>query len=290
MDRCINRKPLINQASIALDLLFFYFTPSRFKGYILFLKLKSLVTNNNDTFDNLPNHVGIIMDGNGRWAKARGLNRLKGHQEGVKNVRKILSAAQTMGIKYLTLYAFSTENWKRPLTEVKALHKLLDVFIKRYSSELVENEVCFNVIGRYQEFPKSIVSELNNTIERTKHFKKNYLTLALNYSSRTEVVDATKRYLEAIREGKESLDKLDWEIFRNYLDTKDLPYPDLIIRTSGECRLSNFLLLQGAYAEIVISPVFWPEFTEKHFNDAIEAFKSRERRFGKTSDQIKQSI
>jgi undecaprenyl diphosphate synthase len=230
--------------------------------------------------------VGIIMDGNGRWAKARGLSRSEGHMSGAKNLRSLLGHAQRHGIRYMTIYAFSTENWLRPVTEVNALMSLLDMFLKKYADELVANRIRLNAIGRLHELPAKCLKTLQETMARTADCNNFTLTIALNYGSRVELIDATKRIFHAIEGGDESLEALDWEIFSKYLDTADLPDPDLIIRTSGESRLSNFLLLQAAYAEIFISPVFWPDFNEEELAQAVEFYQSRERRFGKTSEQL----
>lgn len=224
------------------------------------------------------------MDGNGRWAKEKGLPRLKGHEEGVQNARRIVSIAQKFGIKYLTLYTFSTENWQRPKQEVAALLNLLKLFLKKYAKELVEKEVRVHVIGKYKEMPKSIASAFDKLIEDTAHFQDYNLVLAINYSSRAEIVEAVKQVIQSGENGEGN--ELDWEKLSKHLYTKDIPDPDLIIRTSGEHRLSNFLLLQGAYSEIYFSSAYWPDFDEAHFNEAIEYYKTRERRFGKTSDQL----
>lgn len=224
------------------------------------------------------------MDGNGRWAKERGLTRIKGHEAGVQNARRILTAAQNFGIKYLTLYTFSTENWQRPKQEVTALLNLLKLFLKKDGKELIEKKIRVRVIGKYKEMPKLIASAFDKLIKDTAHFQEHNLILAINYSSRSEIVEAVK---QIIRNKEETADgEMNWERLSNYLDTKDIPDPDLIIRTSGEHRLSNFLLLQGAYSEIYFSPVYWPDFNETLFYEAIECYKTRERRFGKTSDQL----
>lgn len=232
-----------------------------------------------------PNHVAIIMDGNGRWAQSRQLPRIKGHEEGVQNARRIIAAAQEFKIEYLTLYTFSSENWQRPKTEITALLNLLKVFLKKYSHELIENEIRIRIIGNYQEMPKPIASALSSLVQNTAHFKNHNLILAINYSSRTEILHAIQQLL-LDQQKNPTPQQLNWEIFQNYLYTKDIPDPDLIIRTSGEHRLSNFLLLQGAYSEIYFSPVYWPDFTPTHLHEALEHYKTRERRFGKTSDQL----
>lgn len=228
-------------------------------------------------------HVAIIMDGNGRWAKERGLPRIKGHEEGVQNARRIVSIAPNFGIKYLTLYIFSTENWQRPKQEVTALLNLLKLFLKEYAKELVKKEIRVHIIGKYREMPEAIATAFDKLINETAHFQNFNLVLAINYSSRSEVIDAVNRIIEDKKDGGGIV---NWEDLNNYLYTKDIPDPDLIIRTSGEHRLSNFLLLQGAYSEIYFPTVYWPDFNEEHFCEAIEYYKTRERRFGKTSDQL----
>ena len=234
-----------------------------------------------------PRHVAIIMDGNGRWARARGLPRIEGHRQGVENVRRIMDAVHEMGIPYLTLYAFSVENWKRPIEEVGALMGLLEFFLERHTRELEENEVRLRVIGRPEQLPARPRACLERAIQRTAHFTERTLVLALNYGSRQETLDAARAYAEAVRDGRENPADLDWPRFSKYLWTDGLPDPDLIIRTSGESRLSNFLLLQAAYAEMYFTPVYWPEFTREHLVEAIESFKRRERRFGQTGEQVR---
>lgn len=231
-------------------------------------------------------HVAIIMDGNGRWAKNRGLTRMQGHEEGVQNAREIVKVVKKFGVKYLTLYTFSTENWERPKLEVKALLNLLEIFLKKYSEELIRSEIRVRIIGKYQEMPQSIVLAFDRLIKDTEHFNEFNLVLAVNYSSRTEIVEAVKKMIKGQKYKDEDVEGLGWESLSRYLYTKDIPDPDLIIRTSGERRLSNFLLLQGAYSEIYFSPVYWPDFKEEHFKEAMESYYSCERRFGKTSEQL----
>lgn len=233
-------------------------------------------------------HVAIIMDGNGRWAKERGFSRNKGHEAGVKNAREVVEVVQRYGIDYLTLYIFSTENWKRPTLEVKALFSLLELFLQKYAKELIEKEIRIHIIGDYHEMPESIAKAFDKLIQDTENFTKFHLVLAINYSSRMEIVEAVKKMIKSQDYVEEKLDELNWEKMSSYLYTKDIPDPDLIIRTSGENRLSNFLLLQGAYSEIYFSSVYWPDFKERHFKEALESYYSRERRFGKTSEQLKE--
>ena len=220
-------------------------------------------------FAHVPRHVAIIMDGNGRWAKKRGLPRIEGHQRGVETVRRTIETARDFGIEYLTLYAFSVENWLRPEEEVGALMGLLEFFLKRETATLIKNKV-----------------RLERTIAATADFTEHTLVLALNYGSRTEVLDAARSYAEAIAAGKVDPDDTSWETFASHLYTADIPDPDLVIRTSGETRVSNFLLMQAAYAEFVFLPIFWPDFDREAFTHAIQDFNSRERRFGRTGDQL----
>ncbi len=226
------------------------------------------------------------MDGNGRWAKNRGLPRIEGHRRGVENVREILKAARDRDVKYLTLFAFSVENWQRPAEEISALMGLLELFLSRNLKDLVENEVRLRVIGRPEELPERVQSPLRKALEATKNFTARQLNVALNYGSRTEVLDAVRAYAEAVSEGREDPKRLDWPGFTKFLYTDGIPDPDLLIRTSGETRLSNFLLLQCAYSEMYFSPVNWPDFGRAEFEAALESYKSRERRYGRTGEQV----
>jgi undecaprenyl diphosphate synthase len=234
-----------------------------------------------------PRHVAIIMDGNGRWARERGLPRIEGHRQGVENVRRIMGVAKELGLPYVTLYAFSAENWRRPAEEVGALMYLLEIFLEKYTRELIRDEVRLRVIGRPQDLPARPRACLESALERTAHFTERTIVLALNYGSRQETVEAVRAYSEAVRAGRENPAELDWPGFAKYLSTAGLPDPDLIIRTSGESRLSNFLLLQAAYAEMYFSPVYWPDFDRARLVEAIEAYKLRERRFGQTGEQVR---
>lgn len=238
----------------------------------------------------MPRHVAIIMDGNGRWAKARGLPREEGHRQGVENVKRILECARELDLKYLTLYAFSVENWNRPEKEIRALMRLLEHFLKSQARLLKEKQVRLQVLGRVDELPKRVVALLQKTIGETRHFTQWTLSLALNYGSRTEILDAMQAYGRAVLAGRETPDALDWATLRGYLYTGDMPDPDLVIRTSGEQRISNFLLLQSAYAEYYFSQAFWPDFGPEAFKEAIQAYRQRERRFGLTGDQIKSTF
>lgn len=234
----------------------------------------------------IPPHVAIIMDGNGRWAKQRGLPRIEGHRRGVETVRTVTFAARDLGVKMLTLYAFSVENWKRPQDEVGALMGLLEYYLKKELETFVRDRVRLRTIGRTTELPAGVQKLLRTTIEETKTFTDYTLVLALNYGARTEIVDAARAYAAAVASGTEKLNDSSWETFNRYLYTADLPDPDLIIRTSGETRVSNFLLMQGAYAEFIFTPVLWPDFTKTDLAAAIAEYARRERRFGRTSDQV----
>jgi undecaprenyl diphosphate synthase len=237
--------------------------------------------------DKIPQHVAIIMDGNGRWAKQRGLPRLEGHRRGVETVRTVVDAARELGIRYITLYAFSVENWKRPTDEVSGLMGLLDYFLKRELDNLIKNRVRLLTIGRTNALPANVQRELQRVVEATRDFTEWTLVLALNYGSRTEVADAAGAYAAAVQAGREKPGDASWERFSRYLYTADIPDPDLLIRTSGEQRVSNFLLLQCAYAEMVFTPVLWPDFGKADLQAALGEYGRRERRYGLTAEQIK---
>ncbi|MEJ6621655.1 MAG: polyprenyl diphosphate synthase [Opitutae bacterium] len=236
--------------------------------------------------EKLPQHVAIIMDGNGRWAKSRGKPRLFGHRNGVKNVRSVVNTARELGVRYITLYAFSTENQNRPDEEKSGLMRLLEEFLKRELETMLKDGTRLRAIGDLSGLPKFAQEIVESTIEQTKDNNVSNLTLALNYGSRQEVLNGIQSYAQEISESGNCPKTLDWSTFSNYLETKDLPDPDLIIRTSGEFRLSNFLLLQAAYAEIFVSPLHWPDFDREAFIEALQNYIQRERRFGKTSDQL----
>jgi undecaprenyl diphosphate synthase len=227
------------------------------------------------------------MDGNGRWAKKRGLPRIEGHRRGVETVRTILQAAKDTGVRYLTLYAFSAENWKRPAVEVNALMLLLQRFLHNETKELVAQKIHLHAIGRTQELPAPVRKELDRALQATAGFTDRHLVLALNYGSRTEIVDAAAAYAREVAAGREDPAKCSYEKLARHLYTAGLPDPDLVIRTSGETRISNFLLLQAAYAEFLFTPVLWPDFSADDFRAALADFASRERRFGATGDQLK---
>jgi undecaprenyl diphosphate synthase len=227
------------------------------------------------------------MDGNGRWATQRGLPRIEGHRRGVETVRKITFNARDLGVRMLTLYAFSIENWKRPEDEVGALMFLLEVYLKRELDTFIREKVGLRTIGRTHELPAGVQRVLNDTIEATRQFTDYTLVLALNYGSRTEIADATRAYAAAVAAGREQPEGCSWAALNRYLYTAGMPDPDLVIRTSGETRISNFLLLQAAYAEFVFTPVLWPDFTQADLEAAIADYNRRERRFGQTSAQLK---
>lgn len=238
---------------------------------------------------NIPSHIAIIMDGNGRWAKQRGLPRVAGHRTGVETVRDIVEACSQIGVKYLTLYTFSTENWKRPRKEVSTLMRLLLKNLKDRVDELHENNVRLTCIGDIKTLPVEVQKQLFDDIERTKNNNGLTLNLALSYSGRWELIEALKSISKQVSEGKFKPDEINEQIISENLTTNNMPDPDLVIRTSGEFRVSNFLLWQIAYSEFVILDVFWPEFSRSHLYDAITSFQKRERRFGKVSEQLKKN-
>ncbi|TJY63473.1 isoprenyl transferase [Sphingobacterium alkalisoli] len=235
---------------------------------------------------NIPRHIAIIMDGNGRWAKGLGKLRVFGHQNGVSAVRETLEGAIEIGVQYLTLYAFSSENWNRPKLEVKALMELLVNSLSKELKTFQKNGVRLNTIGNITDLPFNCQEKLNETIEATKSNTTCTLTLALSYGSRKEIVDAVKAIATKVKAGDLSVEDISDNIFEQHLYTADLPDPDLMIRTSGEYRISNYLLWQMAYTELWFTPKMWPEFTRNDLFDAIGDFQLRERRFGKTSEQL----
>ncbi len=235
----------------------------------------------------LPKHVAIIMDGNGRWAIEQGLPRIAGHKQGIESVRDIVKASSQIGVKFLTLYAFSLENWKRPATEVNGLMKLLEIYLKQEIDELDANNVKLNTIGKISSLPSVVQKLLKDSIERTKENDGLTLTLALSYSGRWDIVRAVQMIGLDVRRGKISPEDINEDLFSSYLLTNNLPDSDLLIRTSGEMRLSNFLLWEMAYGEIYITNNYWPEFRREDLYLALENFMNRERRFGKTSLQLK---
>ena len=230
--------------------------------------------------DNIPKHIAIIMDGNGRWAKARNLPRAMGHKAGVETIRRVIKEADRLGVKYLTLYAFSTENWKRPKDEVNALMKLLVQFLRQELQELHENRVVIKVLGDITRLPKECQDEINKSIELTKNNDGIVMNVALNYGGRDEIIRGIKLIVEDINSGRINLEDINEEVMNNYLYTKGIPDPDIIIRPSGEQRLSNFLLWQCAYSEFWYSDICWPDFKEDDLRKAIYDFQNRDRRFG----------
>lgn len=236
---------------------------------------------------NLPKHLAIIMDGNGRWAKQKGLLRALGHESGTKSVKVIIEASAKLGIEFLTLYAFSTENWNRPKLEVETLMKVLINSLKKELTTLQKNNIKLNAIGNLEKLPKSAQKELLDVIEKTKNNTKMTLTLALSYGSREELVSAVRKICSKVKNNIISIDTIDDSIINEHLYTQNLPDVDLLIRTSGEHRISNFLLWQIAYAELYFTDILWPDFKEQDLYEAIISYQKRERRFGKTSEQIK---
>ncbi len=235
----------------------------------------------------IPEHIAVIMDGNGRWAKQRSLPRVAGHREGVSSVRDIVEACGQLGVKCLTLYAFSTENWKRPEQEVSTLMRLLVKALRDETDKLYENNVRLTTIGNIESLPSVVQREIYDAFERTKRNTGLNLNLALSYSGRWEITEAVKKIAADALSGRISVDDVSESLISSYLSTSSMPDPDLLIRTSGEFRLSNFLLYQLAYTEIYISKVFWPDFRRKHLYGAISDFQKRERRFGLVSEQVK---
>lgn len=228
----------------------------------------------------IPAHIAIIMDGNGRWAKERNLPRTMGHRAGMDTIRKIVKESSKLGIRYLTLYAFSTENWKRPQDEVSALMKLVVEYIAKEIDELHKNEVVFNVIGDTTKLPEPCQKSIESAKEKTKNNKGLTLNIALNYGGRDEIVSGIKKIAKEIKDGSIYVDDINEAVISNHLYTKGMPDPDIIIRPSGELRISNFLLWQGAYSEFWFSNINWPDFTEEDLKRAIIDFQNRNRRFG----------
>jgi undecaprenyl diphosphate synthase len=237
--------------------------------------------------DNLPKHLAIIMDGNGRWAKQKGLLRAFGHENGTKSVRTVVEASAKLGIENLTLFAFSTENWNRPKLEVDLLMELLINSLKNELKTLQNNNIRLNSIGNLDLLPKSAQKKLQEVIEATKGNSRMVLTLALSYGSREELINAVKNISNKVKNNIISIDNIDESIINQHLYTRDLPEVDLLIRTSGEHRISNFLLWQIAYSELYFTDVLWPDFKENDLYEAVISYQKRERRFGKTSEQIK---
>jgi undecaprenyl diphosphate synthase len=227
-----------------------------------------------------PRHVAIIMDGNGRWARRRGLSRLRGHEKGADSVIAALRACRELGVRYLTLYAFSVENWVRPRAEILGLMRLLRRFLEQRERELHEHRVRLRVIGRMEDLPRDVARELARVMEETRGYEDRQLILALSYGGRAEIADAARALAREVRAGRIDPDDIDERAVAARLYAPDVPDPDLMIRTSGEIRLSNFLLWQLSYAELYFTPVLWPDFDEAEFRKAVEAFRERHRRFG----------
>ncbi len=231
-------------------------------------------------FEKVPDHVAIVMDGNGRWAKKRNLPRLAGHNAGMKALKEIVKRSSTLGIKHLTVYAFSTENWRRPSEEVGGIFKILVQYVDKELAELHGNNVKVSVLGNYRKLPQEAVKKLEEALGKTKNNTGLQFHIALNYGSRDEMLQAVKGVAGDVAAGKLQRSELTEEVFSQYLFTKDIPDPDLVIRTSGEMRLSNFLLWQSAYSEFVFSEIYWPDFTPERFEEAIAEYTKRARRFG----------
>jgi undecaprenyl diphosphate synthase len=228
----------------------------------------------------VPRHIAVIMDGNGRWAKGRGLPRIKGHEEGAESVRCIIRCCRQAGVKYLTLYAFSVENWVRPKSEVDGLMDLLVRFLRKCEHELHENRVRLRVIGRQEDLSAAVRAELDRVMRATAGYDEGHLVLALSYGGRTEIAHAARRIAERVKAGEMRPEDVDESAVAAHLYAPEIPDPDLMIRTSGEMRISNFLLWQLSYAELYVTPVLWPDFREKAFRDALDEYSRRERRFG----------
>jgi undecaprenyl diphosphate synthase len=229
----------------------------------------------------LPSHVAIIMDGNGRWAKSKGLPRVYGHKKGVETAKKIITKTRELGIPVLTLFAFSKENWERPEEEVKTLFQLLKLYLEAELEEMQKKEIRFRVIGDVEDFPKDLQETIRSVERLTQDNKKMTLCLALSYGGKNEIIRAAKKIAERVKEGVLSPEEINEKVFRNFLYAPDLPDPDLLIRTSGELRISNFLLFQIAYTEFYFTPVYWPDFNEEEYLKALYSYQQRERRFGK---------
>ena len=237
-------------------------------------------------FNNLPKHIAVIMDGNGRWAKKKGAMRIFGHRNAVQAVKDVTECCGELGIKYLTLYAFSTENWNRPKEEIEGLMELLVNTLKQEIGTLMENQVKLITIGETSHLPTNCQNNLQWAINETKNNSGLTLILALSYSGRWEVLKAVKAIVADAKQGKIQAEDINEKVFENYLQTSGIPDPELLIRTSGELRISNFLLWQIAYTELFITPTLWPDFRKEHLYEAIWSYQQRERRFGKTSEQL----
>ncbi len=233
----------------------------------------------------LPQHVAVIMDGNGRWAQQRGLSRIEGHKRGKDSVRAVVEASRRLGIKYLSLFAFSTENWNRPRREVTALMGLLRRYLRSELRKMMRNEIRLRAIGDLRRLPTVLQEDLQATIEATKDNQRMTVVLAVSYSGRDDIVQAARTLARDVRQGRVKPEEIDEAAFGGYLYTADIPDPDLLIRTSGEMRISNFFLWQSAYTEIYVTDTLWPDFREPQFLEALAQFQQRERRFGRVSEQ-----
>ena len=236
--------------------------------------------------DKIPRHVAIIMDGNGRWAKSRGLPRIQGHEEGAESVRAVMRACRDLGIEYLTLYAFSVENWVRPTEEIRGLMSLLRKFLEEREYELHENRVRLRVIGRMDDLAMPIRIGLNRIVKATESYDAGQLILALSYGGRSEITDATRAIARKVASGEMDPEQIDESTISSHLYVPDVPDPDLMIRTSGEQRISNFMLWQLSYTELYVTDVLWPDFREPELEKAIEAYSHRQRRFGDTEERV----
>jgi undecaprenyl diphosphate synthase len=232
------------------------------------------------SLEKIPRHVALIMDGNGRWAQKRGLSRLEGHKEGAQSVRAVLRAAAQSGVEFITVYAFSTENWKRPPAEIDGLMKLLIHSLNEYEQELHDNGIRLRVMGQFEKLPLPVRMRLQKTIDATAHYTDHTLIIALSYGSRTEIADAARAMAEKVKAGTMKPAQINEQTLAEHLYLPDIPDPELMIRTSGELRLSNFLLWQLSYAEFYITETYWPDFREEQFFHALEAFNGRDRRYG----------
>ncbi|MGQ7857423.1 isoprenyl transferase [Pedobacter sp. WC2501] len=237
-------------------------------------------------YSRLPKHIAVIMDGNGRWAKGQGKVRVFGHEQGVLSVKDIVEGCVDIGIEYLTLYAFSTENWNRPKEEVDALMQILISTINNETETLNKKNIKLNAIGNIESLPQECINDLNEAMEKTAHNKKCTLTLALSYSAKWEILEATKKIASAVKDNTISLDDINEDLFSSKLTTVNMPDPELMIRTSGEHRISNYLLWQMAYTEFYFTDVLWPDFRSEDLFEAIVDYQKRERRFGKISEQL----
>lgn len=232
------------------------------------------------SLEKIPKHVALIMDGNGRWAQERGLSRLEGHKEGAQSVRAILRAAAQAGVEYITVYAFSTENWKRPPQEIDGLMKLLVSSLNAYEQELHENNIRLQVMGQFERLPLPVRMRLQKTIDATAHYTDHTFIIALSYGSRLEIADAARKLAEKVKSGELKAKDIDEQAIADHLYMPDVPDPELLIRTSGELRLSNFMLWQLSYAEFYSTDTYWPDFREEQFFQALEAYNARDRRYG----------